>query len=336
MAFSIRRLFSNLFLSVVIEGSECVFYGRVFKNGKSIKTLNAKFTDINPTSIDDKVIQYIKRQEEAYYAVYIALFYNDRLQGALPTLQPDEFKKFNIKNDGITSINIANEFSIYTDILGISRMRDTFGKQSIDMLYSPIALLYTQVLRRGVSEKTTLYLYNHQDSAALAIFSEQKMKFATFITTDKVDNITPSDIFKKEDIAEIEDLIIKDEEGINSIDDFKSLDDLLNSDENKTKDDFEDLGYDINMPASNNVAASVTIFGRDMNMFKYITTAIKEFYKNPLYNGTFVEQIIIFDNAKTSATFLQYLQSELLVETAVYPVDTLHIMNDLMYEELAI
>ncbi|MGG7073488.1 hypothetical protein U5B43_04380 [Campylobacter sp. 9BO] len=332
MAFSIRRLFSNLFLSVVIEGTECVFYGRVFKNGKVIKTLNAKFTDIDPYNIDDKVKLYVQRQEDSFYAVYIALFYNDSFQGALPTLKMDEFKKFNIKNDGVTSLGIADEFSIYADILGISKARDTFGKQSIDLLYSPIALLYTQLLKRGISEKTTLYIYNHQDSAAIAIVSDQKLKFATFYKIDKIDQQTPTEIFKEEKISDIEDLIIKEEEEINSLDDFKSLDELF--DDGFKQEEFEDLNYDINMPASSDVAVSVTIFGKDMNMFKYITSAIKEFYKNPLYNGSFVEQVIIFDNAKTSATFLQYLQAELLVETAVYPVDTLHIMNDLMYEEL--
>jgi len=53
-------------------------------------------------------------------------------------------------------------------------------------------------------------------------------------------------------------------------------------------------------------------------------------------SGDFIEQIIVFENTKTSATFLQYLQSELLVETSVYPVNTNHIMNEIMQEEIVL
>ena len=65
MSFSIKKLFSNLFLSVVIEGNECIFYGQVFRNGKLIKTTNAKFTDINIENVDEKIIKYIEEQEKA-------------------------------------------------------------------------------------------------------------------------------------------------------------------------------------------------------------------------------------------------------------------------------
>ncbi|WP_169764132.1 hypothetical protein [Campylobacter mucosalis] len=334
MAFSIRRLFSNLFLSVVIENSECLFYGRVFKNGKVIKTLNAKFTDVDPQNLDDKILEYIRRQEHTYYAVYVSVFYNDAFQGALPTLRQDEFEKFNIRSDGVISINMSNSFSIYADAFEINKAKDMFGKDSVDLLYSPIALLYSELLKRGISDKTTLYLYNHRDNSALAIFSKKQLKFATFFKVDKTEKAPITEIFKEEDITDIDNLIIKDEDELNSLDDFKSLDEMLNTE--KPKDEFEDLGYDINMPASSDVAVSVTIFGRDMNLFKYICFAIKEYYQNPMYQGDFVEQVVIFDNSKTSATFLQYLQTELLVETDVYPIDTLHIMNELMTQEIKI
>lgn len=334
MAFSIRRMFSNLFLSVVIEGSECLFYGRVFKNGKVVKTLNAKFSDINQEDIDTRLIEYIKRQEDENYAVYISLFYNENFQGALPTLRHDEFKRYNIKDSDIVSIATNDKFSIYADAIGVAKARDTFGTYSIDLLFSPIALLYYELLKRGISPKTTLYLYNHQESCAIAIFSGGKLQFATFYRVEKQDIAKVAENFKSENISDIEDLIIKEEEESTSLDDFKSLDELFGSP--KQKDEFQDLGYDINMPASSDVAASVTLFGRDMNMFKYITSAVKEFYNNPLYDDAFLEQVIVFDNAKTSATFLQYLQTELFVETAVYPVNTLEIMNEIMTQEIAI
>ena len=69
MSFSVKKLFSNLFLSVVLEGNECIFFGQVFRNGKLLKTINAKFTDINIDNIDEKIIKYIEEQEKTYFGV---------------------------------------------------------------------------------------------------------------------------------------------------------------------------------------------------------------------------------------------------------------------------
>ncbi|MBR8462066.1 hypothetical protein KDD93_04400 [Campylobacter sp. faydin G-24] len=335
MSFSIRRIFSNLFLSAVIENSECKFYGRVFRNGKVINTINAKFTEIDPTNIDKKVFDYIKRLEKSYSNVYISLFFSDESQGALPTTRQDEYEKFNINSLNLMSINMQDNWSIYGDIMAIRRAKDTFGDDSVDLIYSPIALMYYELLKRGISDKTTLYLYNHTDSLTLCIFSNGQMRLSTFFKIVESENTQPKmeQNFKEEDITDIDNLIVKEENEAGSVDEFKSLDEMLNGDKFK---EFEDLGYDLSMPASADVAKSVAIFGRDMSMFRYITMAIKEYYHNPIYKGDFIEQVIILDNTKISATFMQFLQSELFVETSVYPINTLEIMNELMISEIKI
>ncbi|MCR4942775.1 MAG: hypothetical protein K5978_08320 [Campylobacter sp.] len=341
MAFSIRRLFSNLFLSVLIENNECIFYGRVFKKGKCVKTLNAKFTEVDPNNIDEKVITYIKNQEDSYYAVYLSIFFNFGTQGAVPTLKLENFDDYNISPEGLLNIKMQDKFSIYAKADDIIKAKNIFKDDYVDLIYSPIALLYSQLLKQGISDETTLYLYHHHDSCTLSIFSKGELQFATFF---KIANITcTNDVeFTEEDISDIDNLIIQDEVQANSLDEFKSLEDMLDMDadsinsldDESDSDEFEDLGYDINMPESNDVDMSVTIFGRDMNLYKYIQTAIKEYYNNPIYNADFVENIVIYDNEKISATFLQYLQAELFVETEVIQIETLHIMNDLMCEEI--
>ena len=332
MSFSVKKLFSNLFLSVVLEGNECIFFGQVFRNGKLLKTINAKFTDINIDSIDEKIIKYIEEQEKAYFGVYVSVFFNDDSQGALPSVSFDEYKKFNINTKNLTSLIMQDSWSIYANLNAIKKYKNLFGQDSVDLIYSPIALLFHELLKRGISPKTTLYLYIHEHSFTLAIFKDKQMKLSTFLNMSGVEETNQeSESLKEEDITDIDNLIIKEENDATSLDDFKSLDDFLSDDKPK---EFEDLNYELNMPASTNVEKSVAIFGYDMKMFDYIVKAVKEFYENPLYGGDFIEQIIVFENTKTSATFLQYLQSELLVETSVYPVNTNHIMNEIMQEEI--
>ena len=43
MSFSVRHFFSTLFLSVIVEAKECKFYGKVIRNGKTIKNIKANF-----------------------------------------------------------------------------------------------------------------------------------------------------------------------------------------------------------------------------------------------------------------------------------------------------
>ena len=332
MSFSVKKLFSNLFLSVVLEGNECIFFGQVFRNGKLLKTINAKFTDINIDNIDEKIIKYIEEQEKTYFGVYVSVFFNDDSQGALPSVSFDEYKKFNINTKNLTSLIMQDSWSIYANLNAIKKYKNLFGQDSVDLIYSPIALLFHELLNRGISPKTTLYLYIHAHSFTLAIFKDKQMKLSTFLNMSGVEETNQeAESLKEEDITDIDNLIIKEENDATSLDDFKSLDDFLSDDKPK---EFEDLNYELNMPVSTNVEKSVAIFGYDMKMFDYIVKAVKEFYENPLYGGDFIEQIVVFENTKTSATFLQYLQSELLVETSVYPVNTNHIMNEIMQEEI--
>ena len=334
MSFSIRKLFSNLFLSVVIEGNECIFYGQVFRNGKLIKTTNAKFTDIDIESIDDRVKRYIEEQEKLYFGVYVSVFFNDNSQGALPSASFDDYKKFSINTRNLTNLVMQDSWSIYANANAIKKYKNLFGQGSVDLIYSPIALLFHELIKRGISPKTTLYLYIHTHSFALTIFKDKQMKLSTFLNiNDTEESNEEIESLQEEDITDIDNLIIKEEDNTNIVDDFKSLDDFLSDDKPK---EFEDLNYELNMPTSTNVEKSVAIFGRDMKMFDYIAMAMKEFYKNPLYCGDFIEQIIVFENTKTSATFLQYLQSELFVETSSYPINTNHIMNEIMQEEITL
>lgn len=332
MDFSIRKLFSNLFLSIVCDENDCYIYGRVFKHSKVIKTIEAKFENINDQDSKKKMQEYVLRQEKLYHDTYIALFFNEGSQGALPTTNISEYGLYGVSSDGLININVGDDFSIYTDASSLNKARHMFENLHIDLMYSPIALMYEEILKHEISKKTNMYIYSHNDSFALGIFRGRELCFATFFKVNEPDTADVVDSFDDEDISDITNLIAFEEDAAKSLDDFQSLDDFLKGDD----DSFADIDYDINMPESSDVAASVAIFGRDMNIFSYIVAAIKEFYHNPVYNGTFIEKIVIFDNAHVSATFLQYLQTELLVETQVFSINTAKLINDLMQKDIVL
>lgn len=330
MAFSIRKLFSNLFLSVVLDDECYHIYGRVFKNDKVIKTIEAKFDDQDPQERTQKLKEYIARQEKTANDSYIGLLFNEPNQGALPVCKADEYQKYGISPEGLSIMNVDDKFSIYADTSALAKAKNSLSQ--VDVIYSPIALLYHEVISQTPPSGTCLYLYSHANTIALAIFNGYELLFATFFKINETESTDIAETLKSEDITDISNLIAAEEDEAKNLDDFQSIDDFLKSD----GDGFADIDYDINMPNSSNVAASVAIFGRDMSIFSYITTAIREFYHNPNYKGNFIDKIIIFDSARVSATFLQYLHSELLIQAEVRPVATAQLINELMQKEIVL
>lgn len=332
MSFSFRGLFSTLYLSVILEANQCLFYGKVMRGGKVVKSIEAKFDNDDEESTQEKINQYIKRQQKEYKWVYISLFFDSPKQGGVACEDGSDLRKFGIEPKSSGILKLEQNLLIYADLLEISRARDKFKVADVDMLYSPLVLLYYSILNKGLSDKNTLYIYNHKDSFALFITTARKFRFGAFTKTGDNLAVLSDEVsgFKKESIDEIDDFIAEVDSNIESMQNLESLDSLIgDSDEG-----FADLDYDIHMPTSSDVATSVSIFGRDMSVFRYISSTLKEFYSNPLYKSDFIESVVIFDNAKVSGTFLQYLQTELVVETAVYPVNTLKLMNEIMIDEV--
>ncbi|MGP1485528.1 MAG: hypothetical protein ACTTJC_05530 [Campylobacter sp.] len=340
MSFSVRQFFSTLFLSVILESKECQFYGKVMKNGKLIKTIDAKFQSEDSQELNAKMIDYIKRQKEEYKWVYIAYFLDALGQGALPCASSEEFEKFGVNINDINFTKIDEGWFVYADMVDIVEAKSKFKDFGLDFMYSPIALLHKVVMSREENLKNTLYIYNHKDCFALCVIDNKKLKFGSFARLN--DAISVANAIKDKDdfglsaenIDEIDEFIAEVDDSFESLDDLQSLDELFS--QNDENDEFEDLNYDLNMPTSTDVTASISLFGRDMSMYQFITVALKEFYSNPNYKSDFIQDIVIFDNEKTSATFLQFLQTELLVQTTLYPVETAKIMTQLMIDEVGI
>lgn len=319
MAFSIRKLFANLFISVVVESNEWKIFLRIVKNGKIIKQTQASF-DQKDAKI--KAIEYIKRQEKNATYMYIGLFFDALAQGGLPCVKKKDFYLHNINLSKVKIIYMPEKWSIYANLVEMKMAKSSLGNIGIDLLYSPFSLLYSELKKRTFPKKTTMYIYNHVASICVCVFKGYQMKFGAFFKIDDYSDNTISQMSMQEDENIIGDLGESEQnDEFQTLKPLESIDDL----------DFKDID-EINNDVS--VEHSVSIFGRDMKIYKYIASAIDEFYKNKIYDSSFIEKIIFFDNANISKTFLSYLENEIFVEIECYPVNTLEIINNIMIKEI--
>lgn len=325
MSFSVRKLFSNLFISVLIEAKECKIYGVVLKNGKVVKKLEANFEHLEPTKANIKAIDYIKKHEKECSYTYIALFFDYMSQGSLPIINPNEYINYGVDPNKVKIINMPSDWSIYANYMEMKLAKNMLGNLKVDLLYSPFALLYREIQTIGFCELATLYIYNHANSIALAVFEQNKMKFGAFFVSSTTDEIEDEANFQQVDTTQIDEMLLKEKE-LNSFDRLEPLESL---------DNIQDLDFqDINNLEDRNIANSISIFGRDMKAYEYIVSAIEEYYSNKLYDAKFIEKIVFFNNTKISQTFLSYLESKLLVKTESHDVNTIEIMSDLMIKEI--
>lgn len=312
MAFCIRKLFANLFVSLIVESNEWKIYVKIIKNGKVIKQTQASFEQKDAKI---KAIEYIKRHEKSATYMYIAVFFDALGQGALPGVKKSSFYLHGIDLNKVKIIYMSEKWSIYANLIEMKMAKNILGHIGVDLLYSPFVLLYNEVKKRSFPKKTTMYIYNHISSICVCVFSAYAMKFGAFF---KIDDNATNQLNMQDD-----DIIGENEQ----FDEFQTLKPLENIDDL----DFKDIDEIEN---EKNIEKSVSIFGRDMKIYKYIQTAIDEFYTNKIYDSSFIEKIVFFDNANISKTFLSYLENEIFMQIECYPVNTLEIMNNIMIKEI--
>ena len=119
----------------------------------------------------------------------------------------------------------------------------------------------------------------------------------------------------------------KDEEDAPS--DLNSKDIDLNALDKMLNEKLDDIKYSENNDDLSN-------FGNDMQMNAFVFKAVNEFYNNELYKGSFIDEMLIFDDENMSQTALDYIEGEIYLKPKLISIDSLDLMNDLMRKELKI
>jgi len=351
MPFLPQRYFSNLFVSVLIEDSECRLLARVIRNGKIKRTYEAAFDSPDADVLEAKIVEYIKHKEEECLDVYVAYFLDALGQGVVPTAHAGEFERYSVDVKHVRQVVMEESWSVYASYIEIHWAQNFFEPLGLDLLYSPFVLLHECVKKEGFPLRETLYMYNHRDSFAIAIYKGKKVLFGAFFRTVASEEKELSDRSfeastwdEMEEEKGVENLVkldeLEEEEDYQSLDD---LDDLNNMDAMVHGDERGEHAFDegVVQPVDEAEGArdsehSVALFGRSMLMYKYIKSSIEEFYQNPNYQSDFIEDIIIFDNYETSQTVFDMLENELLVRIQLQKVKTLELMSAMAVKDVGL
>ena len=337
-----QKYLSNIFISVVQQGNEWVVFSKVMKNGVLKEKLSKNFDAKEYESIPSKMEEYLDELQLEYNFAYIALFLDSMGQGAINGTFTSDFEKNSVDINSVTHFDINKKWSVYASFIDINWAKKLFSKTGLDFIYSPFIVQYSLIKKQKFKEKSILYMLNTQDSVTITVFDKDTLLFGAYFKTTTDDNISSGEdedwenVEEEEGIENISELDnISDEmDGVDDLDDLSDLDDLASEDggsfqdveeEDRSLGHFEDDGEE---------SSDLELFGRDILIYKYLTSSLKEFYKNPLYKSNFIETIVIYDGYEVSSELIGMIEDELLMDIEMNKIDISEIVCNLARQEV--
>ncbi len=330
----LQRYYSNLFIAVMIEAGVCRLFAQVVKNRHVIKTFEAVFNNEDEDSADKKVIEYIKDISKDYKASYLSFCLNSIGQGAFRGV---DFEANSVDKNSVTAIGIKNDWTIYASYIDINWAKNMFKPITLDLLYSPFVFLHEEIKKREISQKATIYIYNFEDSFALAIFEKGRFFYGGYFRTKQktlqIDEIDEKPYEEVDKIEEFENHEVKD------MDEYESFDDLDETLEFNVSDDM--LLDEVHTEIKEEVETkeddtSIEHLGRDITMYNYILESIREVYAKTEFKENFIEDIVIFDNCGVANTVINMLKDEQFMNVEVFKVNALKDMCNIAIKDISL
>jgi hypothetical protein len=338
-----QKYLSNIFVSIVQQGKEWIVYSKVMKNGVLKDKFSKNFEIKDSESIPLKMQEYLDSLQLEYNFAYLALLLESMGQGAIHGITAIDFEKNSVDMKSVTHIDIDKKWSIYASFIDINWAKKLFNKTGIDFIYSPFIVQYSLLKKEKLKDKPVLYILNQEDSVTITVFESGDLLFGAYFKTTTDDNISSEDDEDWENVEEEEgienvlelDNIGEDEiSGTDDLEDLNELDDLTSSDEVAS---FEDVSLQENVghfDSEEEVESSdLELYGRDILIYKYLTSSLKEFYSNPLYSSSFIDTVVIYDGYEVSSELIGMIEDELLMDIEMNKINISEIVCNIAREE---
>jgi len=332
-----QKYLSNIFISIIQQEKEWIIYSKVVKKGAIKDKLTEKFESQERDSVPKKMQKYLEKLQEDYSFAYTALFLDSMGQGAINGTTAKDFEKNSVDMKNVTHFAVDKKWTLYASFIDIKWAKKLFENVGLDFIYSPFMVQNTLIKAQKIKEKPTLYILNHETSVTISIYENANLLFGAFFKTTTDDNLEDDeedwDNAKEEE--GVEDLVELDTMYDAEMGTLEELDDL---DINEESTDFEevesngsDLGHFDGEEESDD--SDLELYGRDVILYKFLVSSLKEFYKNPIYRSDFVDTIVIFDGYEMSSELIDMIENDLLMDIEMNKINISETLCDMSIKE---
>ena len=327
----IQKKFSNVFIAIVAEKNEYVLRYIVVKNGKIITNEDKRFSMDEDKKLSSDMKKFLTSLHESYKYVYISYLLDSTGQNCVSTCDEKEFIQHNIDKEKIIQVCVENRWTAYSLKNDIEWIKSIFEISGIDFIYSPFVILNSLIKNKTQKIKSSLFLLYSENFITLMIFDQDDLVFSTFfkIPHKEFDFSQDDDEPKPE---ESESII----EGI-ELDNIESEDEEFDSFVDIAKLDEEDTEEEILESAKEDIATSsfndLELYGREVVIFKFISSAIEEYYKNDMYESEFLKEIIIYNDSNISNDIITMIENDLFLDVEIHSIDIKEEMINMSIKE---
>ncbi|KAA6224953.1 MULTISPECIES: clan AA aspartic protease [unclassified Campylobacter] len=339
----IRQFLPQLFVAVILDDEKFTIKAIQLRSNNILTSEEKSFDK------EDKFLEHLKLLSKRFHFHYTGLLLDSKEQGLAMTLDEKEFEKLGVGKISIKTMPLNNAF-IYTATEHIDYFDSFFEKSGeLDFIFSPLALLYYCVRRSDIDPgKTILYVFKHKKIMSLLICKDRKILIGKyhFIEDEAGLEMVDEDgdlgtILDDIDLSGLDDEKIEDKKeekkdidlNLDNFDEtlddklaqLDQLDDVLNEDDTNVKVDFGDEKIEID---------ELNQFSNDMEFCRNIIKNLEEFYKDERYQGSFIDELLIFASEPILQGALDFLEGEIFVSPSVKEINTYDLLLELMQKEL--
>lgn len=336
----IRKYIPTVFIAIVQEDNVWIINSKVIKNGILKNKFSKSFDIIEEDILPQGMLEYLEKIQTDYNFAYVSLFLDSMGQGAICGNTTSDFEKNSVDIKNVTHFDIDGKWSVYASFIDINWIKKLFSDVGIDFIYSPFMVQNFLLKKEKRKIEPTLYILNHHDCVTISIFEDVNLVFGAFFRTtsdEKLINSDDMDYWDTEPEEKGLDNIIEldgmEEEEFSSFDGLEEIEDL---DTQADSGDFleisigdKDLGHFDEQESQDNIE----LFGRDVLVYKYLTSSLKEYYRNNLYRSDFIDKIVLFDGYEVSSDLIEMLENDLFMDVELHKINIHDVICEMSMSE---
>jgi hypothetical protein len=329
-----KKFLKTAYVSMILDENQCFVCLKSFKGKTALENEHKNFQLLGGGVFPVGLTSYMKDIYADNQYVFSCIMLTSINQGGMPDCSKENYKKFQVDTKNIQSVCVDGRWTAFGGNFDISECEKEYeALGGVDFVFSPLVVLQEVYKDEITSETPVMTLLKMHSFACMAIFAQNKLLYCSIMKFQMPDkpkssgeldtsDSTFGDFFDDESVQELGD------------DNMVDLDELS-----------VDLGDEIeSIPASNNIEDALTQeatlkpinienAGNDLKLADFIKGAVLDFYKNPLYESSFIDKLLISDGYEQNEDTKIIMENEIMIPVEIKKIDLSLVLVDMAISE---
>jgi hypothetical protein len=317
-----KKFLKTAYVSIVLDEDQCFVCLKSFKGKSSIENESKSFQLQSGMTFPVALTSYLSDIYSDNQYVFSCIMLTSINQGGIPECSKENYKKFQIDSKNIQSVCIDGQWTAFGGNFDISECEKEYEKLGgVDFVFSPLIVLKEVFANEIASQTPIMLLLKMRSFACMAIFAQNKLLYSSLMkfqapeksksggATDTTDS-TFGDFFDDEAVQDLGDdnMVDLDELSVDLGDEMESA---------PVSDNIEDALVEESTVKSINIENA----GNDLKLADFIKGAILDFYKNPLYESSFIDKLLIADGYEQNDDTKIIMENEIMIPVEIKKID---------------